>query len=52
MIDRYTKPYIEEEGSADENDLEEAIDSIELEPKSKLYILKYVSIFTFIRTKT
>jgi len=33
LIHKHTKPHIEEEGSADEDDLENAIENIELEPK-------------------
>jgi len=30
LINRYNKPYIEEEGSSDENDLENALQHIEI----------------------
>jgi len=33
LINRYTKPYIEEEGSYDEDDLENALQHIEIEEK-------------------
>jgi hypothetical protein len=33
LINRYTKPYIEEEGSSDEDDLENALQHIEIEEK-------------------
>jgi hypothetical protein len=42
LINRYTKPYIEEEGSSDENDLENALQNIEIE--EKLIIIKEAQI--------
>jgi hypothetical protein len=42
LINRYTKPYIEEEGSSNENDLENALQNIEIE--EKLIIIKEAQI--------
>ena len=36
LINKHTKPHIEEEGSVDEDDLENAIQNIELEVRTKI----------------
>jgi len=43
LISRYTKPYIEEEGSSDEDDLENALQHIEIEETIQPKINRYFS---------